>query len=302
MTGKLEGIFTPMLVPFDDRGEINEAELRRLVRWLIAKGSHGIHVNGSTGEAARLTSEERQRIVAITCDEAAGQVPVIAGTAEPNTRESLRVSHLYAELGACAVAVLPPFYYRVNQDSVYTHFAQIARDSPLDIVLYNIPAFATSIDLGTVQKLSQFERVIGIKDSSGDLPAMMRLISSIRPLRPDFSFLTGWEPVLVPMLLAGCDGGTHASANVIPEHLRRMFEAVCAGEIEQAIRLQYQMLPLFDLIVSHFEFPDGFRAAAELRGFSFGMPRQPLSAAAVEQRSSQKLGLQLLLAGLGATP
>jgi len=299
MAHKLEGIFTPMLIPFDTRGGINEAELRRLIRWLIDKGVHGLYPNGSTGEATRLTSEERQQIVKITTDESAGRVPVIAGMAEPNPRETLRLCHLYASLGVRAVAIVSPFYYRISQESVHAYFAEIARNSPADILLYNIPAFATPIDLGTIQKLSELPRIVGIKESSGDLPTMMRLINSIRPLRPGFSFLTGWDPVLVPMLLVGCDGGTCAIGNVLPEHLRRIFELVRAGEIQEAARLQDRMLPIFDLVLQDFEFPDGFRAAAELRGFSFGVSRQPLSVAQLEARAVHKRALEKLLLDFG---
>jgi len=297
-----EGIFTPMLVPFDSRGAVDEAELRRLIRWLIEKGAHGLYPNGSTGEATRLTAEERRRIVKVTCEEAAGRVPVIAGTAEANLHETLDACRSYAELGVAAVAVVAPFYYRVAPESVYAHFAEIARNSPVDILLYNIPAFATPIDGATVRKLAELPRVAGIKDSSGDVAAMMRLISSVRPLRPDFSFLTGWDAVLVPMLLIGCNGGTHASGNVIPECLGRVFELARAGNWEEAVRLQSRVLPLFDAMLQYFEFPDGFRAAAELRGFSFGAPRQPLTTKQLEQRQLYKASLEPLLSVLVPEP
>src|SRR5580704_6364998 len=112
MPAKLEGIFTPTLVPLDDRGQINEPELRRFVSWLIERGVHGLYPNGSTGEFPRLSRAERRRIVRITCDEARGRVPVLAGAAEANVKETLAACVAYAGMVARAVAIVSPFYDR----------------------------------------------------------------------------------------------------------------------------------------------------------------------------------------------
>src|SRR4051794_33603416 len=235
MSAKLQGIFTPTLVPLDEAGRIDEAELRRFVSWLIERGVHGLYPNGSTGEFTRFSSEERRRIVHIVCDENRGRVPVLAGAAEANVRETLAACEAYAGMGARAAAIVAPFYYKLTPESVYAYFAEIARHSPLDLTLYNIPMFASPIDVPTIRRLAEeFPRVIGIKDSSGDLAFMMRMMAAVRPIRPDFSFLTGWEAVLVPMLMIGCDGGTHASSNAVPEVTRRLYDLTRAGNLEEA--------------------------------------------------------------------
>ena len=299
MAAKLEGIFTPTVVPYDDRGEINEPELRRFLSFLIDKGVHGLYPNGSTGEFTRLSVEERRRIVRITCEEARGRVPVLAGAAEANVKETLAACETYAGYGARAVAIVSPIYYRLSPESVAAYFTQIAQNSPIDITLYNIPMFATPIDLPTIRKLAELPRIVGIKDSSGDLAFMMRMISAVRPARPDFSFLTGWEAVLVPMLVIGCDGGTHASSNVVPELTRSLFEMTRAGQIEEAMRLQYRILELFDAMLLPFEFPDGFRSAAEMRGFNLGRSRQPLSKSQEADSAVLQSVLKCILADFG---
>lgn len=298
-SSRIEGILVPTLVPLDSRGGIDEKELRRFLSWLIARGVHGIYPNGSTGEFTRFSAEERRRIVHIVCDEVGGRVPVIAGAAEANVRETLAACDLYARYGARAAAVVAPYFYRLSQESIYAYFREIALNSPLDITLYNIPSFANPIELPTLQRLAEYERIVGLKDSSGDLPFMMRMISAIRPVRPDFSFLTGWEAVLVPMLLAGADGGTHASANVAPEITRRLYELTRAGKIDEAMTLQQRFLPLFDAMLSPFEFPDGFRAGAELRGFNFGKSRQPASEVQLRSREHAQAAVERLLHDLG---
>jgi 4-hydroxy-tetrahydrodipicolinate synthase len=296
MPGKLEGIFTPTLVPLDERGHIHETELRRFISWLIDRGVHGLYPNGSTGEFTRFTAEERRRIVNIVADECRGRVPILAGAAEANVRETLAACEAYAGMGIRAVAIVSPYYFKLNAESVYAYFAEIARHSPVDLTLYNIPSFASPIDLRTVQSLAgEFPRVIGIKDSSGDLTFMMRMIAAVRPERPDFSFLTGWEAVLAPMMLIGCDGGTHASSNAVPELTRRIYDLARSGNYGVAMEWQYRLLQLFDIMISGFEFPDGFRAAAELRGFQFGAGRQPQTSAQVAERTRLSFLLQRLL-------
>ena len=299
MAEKIRGIFAPHIVPLDDHGRIDEPELRRYVDWLIEKGVDGLYPNGSTGEFVRFTAEERRRIIEIVCQQAAGRVPVLAGAAEANVQETLRACETYAGYGARAVAIVSPYYYKLSPESVYAYFATIARHSPIDVTLYNIPMFASPIDVPTVRRLVEFERIVGIKDSSGDLAFMMRLIAAVRPIRPDFSFLTGWEATLVPMLLVGCDGGTHATSGIVPELTRKVYRLTVDGQIAEAMALQYRLLELFDTMVLSADFPEGFRAAVELRGFKMGQSRQPLSDVQRIDRAALSRVLQCILADFG---
>ena len=299
---RLQGIFTPNIVPLDSSGEINEGELRRYVDWLIQRGVHGLYPNGSTGEFTRFSSEERRRIIEIITDQVAGRVPVLAGAAEANTRETIQACEHYHRLGARAVAIVAPFYYKLSAAGVYAYFKEIADNSPIDVTLYNIPMFASPIDVATVQKLAeQCPRIVGIKDSSGDLPHMMRMIAAVRPLRSDFSFLTGWDAALMPMLLIGCDGGTNATSGVVPEITRRLYDLTVAGQLDEARDLQYRLLQLFDTMIYSAEFPEGFRAAVTLRGFSMGHGRQPLSAEQRTDISALSNELQCMLSAHGFT-
>jgi 4-hydroxy-tetrahydrodipicolinate synthase len=301
-TNRLRGIFTPNIVPLDSRGEIDEPELRRYVDWLIERGVHGLYPNGSTGEFTRFTAEERVRIIEIIADQNRGRVPILAGAAEANVRETLRACERYHELGCRAVAIVSPFYFRLTPAGVYAYFKEIADNSPIDVTLYNIPMFASPIDVPTVRKLAEeCPRVVAIKDSSGDLPHMMRMIDAVRPLRPEFAFLTGWDAALMPMLLLGCDGGTNATSGVVPEITRKLYDLTLLGNLDAARNLQYRLLRLFDAMIYSAEFPEGFRAALRLRGIDTGKGRQPQSA--MQQLQLDKLSneLQCLLAAEGFT-
>ena len=278
MAERITGILTPNITPVDAHGRVDEQKLRGYVDWLIERGVDGLYPNGSTGEFVRFTAEERRQIVRIVVDQTAGRVPVLAGAAEANVKATIEACDAYGELGVRAVAIVAPFYYRLSSEGVYAYFREIAENVEVDVTLYNIPLFASPIDVDTVIRLAaEFPRVVGIKDSSGDLPNMMRMISAIRPMRDDFTFLTGWDASLAPMLLAGADGGTNATSGVVPELTRAIYKNVTDGSIEEAMRLQYQLIPLFDAMISLGEFPEGFRAGARSRGWDLGAGRVPLS-------------------------
>ncbi|MDA1015491.1 MAG: dihydrodipicolinate synthase family protein [Planctomycetota bacterium] len=301
-TQKLQGIFTPNLVPQDNCGNINESELRKYVDWLIERGVHGLYPNGSTGEFTRFTPEERRRIVAIIADQTRGRVPILAGAAEANVKETLSACEYYADIGVRAVAIVAPFYYKLGPSSVYAYFKEIGDNTPIDVTLYNIPMFASPIDVPTVQRLSEeCERIVAIKDSSGEIPHMIRMIDAVRPNRPDFAFLTGWDAALMPMMLIGCDGGTNASSGVVPEITRKLYDLTLAHRIEEARQVQYDLVKLFDTMIYSAEFPEGFRAAVELRGLRMGRGRQPMS---TEQRTDLETlsrTLQCMLSAHGFT-
>ena len=299
---RLTGIFTPNLVPLDSRQEINEPELRRYVDWLIDRGVHGLYPNGSTGEFTRFTVEERRRIISIVVDQTRGRVPILAGAAEANVRETIRACEYYHSLGVRAVAIVAPFYYKLSPAAVYAYFAEIGKNTPIDVTLYNIPLFASPIDVPTVQKLADnFEKIVAIKDSSGDIPHMIRMIKAVRPNRPEFSFLTGWDAALMPLLLIGCDGGTNATSGVVPEITRKLFDLTTTGRLDEALKVQYDLVSLFDTMIYSAEFPDGFRAAVNLRGFNMGVGRQPLSQEQKTDLVSLSKTLQCLLAEQGFT-
>lgn len=287
--GKLSGIFTPNMVPLDGGGKINEPEFRRYIEWLIEGGVHGLYPNGSTGEFTRFNQEERRRIIEIVVDQAKGRLPVLAGAAEANVKETIAACEYYYELDVTAVAIVSPFYYKLSPDNVYAYFREIGRHTPVDVTLYNIPMFASPIDVPTVRRLSEeCEKIVAIKDSSGDIAHMIRMIDAVRPNRPEFSFLTGWDPCLVSMFAIGCDGGTNAISGVVPRVTRKLFDLAMAGRVEEARKIQYQVCRLFDILLYSADFPEAFRTAVSLRGFKMGTGRQPLS----EQHKSTLIGIK----------
>ncbi len=173
-----------------------------------------------------------------------------------------------------------------------------AHSSPIDVTLYNIPMFANPIDIPTIRRLSELPHIIGIKDSSGDISFMLRMIAAVQPSRPDFVFLTGWEAALAPMLAIGCQGGTNASSGIVPEVTRKIYDLTTAGRLPEACCLQLKFLPLFDAMLVIGNFPDGFRAGVELRGFKVGSSRQPVGNVPPIDRDKLQRMIQSLLGEL----
>lgn len=276
---KLSGIFTPHMIPLDGQGRINEPEFRRMLDWLIDKGISGLYPNGSTGEFTRFSFEERKRIVQIAAEQSAGRVQILAGAAEADVQTTLEAATYYHELGCDAVAIVAPFYYRLSQEAVYAYFAEIANRTPIDLTLYNIPQFANDIANDTIKRLAaEHPRIIGIKDSSRDLPRFLNMIHEITPIRPDFVFLSGCEEMLLPALIMGADGGTIATSGVVPEVIMKLYHLARDGRIDEAREIQYRILDLIKLIIFGADFPAAVRHAISLRGFDMGQGRQPLSA------------------------
>lgn len=274
----ISGIYTPNLVPFREDGSINEPELRRMIGWLIDKGVGGLYPNGSTGEFIRLNFEERKRVIRIVAEETRSRVPILAGAAEANIGEVLEAARLYADLGCTAISLTGPYYYKVSQESVEEYFREIARQSPIDILLYNIPQFANEISLPVVERLAaDCPRIVGIKDSSRDFPRFVSTIAKLKKQRPDFTVLTGTEEILMPSLLMGGDGGTIATSGVVPEVIMKLYSDTRAGRLDEARRVQLKLMELIEAMFAAPIFPEGFRAAAALRGFDLGSSRQPLS-------------------------
>ncbi len=274
----IRGIYTPNLVPFLDDGRINEEELRRLVNWLIAKGVTGLYPNGSTGEFIRLSFEERKRVIQIVAEETRGRVPILAGAAESNLTLILEACRHYADLGCTAVSITGPYYYKVSQESIEHFFRELARTSPIDIVLYNIPQFSNEISVPVLTRLAlDCPRIVGVKDSSRDFPRFLTTLHAIKPQRPDFSCLIGCEEILFPSLLMGGDGGTIATSGVVPEVIMKLYQEFLNGNLDEARRIQLKLLDLINAMLYGTNFPEGFRAGMSLRGFNLGSTRQLLS-------------------------
>lgn len=274
---RFSGIFTPNIVIYDAAGAINYKEMERYISWLIDAGIHGLYPNGSTGEFVRLSAEERRDVVRLIADVNQGRVPILAGASEANIRDVIQMAEFYTEVGADAISLVPPYYYKISDASLYEYFAEIARNSPLDILLYNIPQFTQELTLDIMEDLLAFERIFGTKDSSRDLPRIINTMNRLRPHRPDYVVLNGCEEILLPSIVMGANGGTIATSGIIPEIIVELYDRTVANDLDRARELQYRILPLINLMLLGVNFPEGFKTGVAVRGFDVGPPRTVLA-------------------------
>ncbi len=288
---EFKGIFCPNIVIFDSAGRINYSEMERYVNWLIDAGIHGLYPNGSTGEFVRLSWEERQDVVRLIADVNGGRVPILAGASEANTRDVLKMAEFYASIDVDAISLVPPFYYKISDESLFEYFAEIAEESPLDILLYNIPQFTQELPLELMERLLPYERIFGTKDSSRDLPRLINTMHRLRAQRPDYVVLVGCEEILFPSVMMGASGGTIATSGIVPEVIVELYQQALANNVDRARTLQYRILDLINLMLLGVNFPEGFKTGVAVRGFDVGPARASTSPA--EQEYLLKLEAQI---------
>jgi 4-hydroxy-tetrahydrodipicolinate synthase len=286
-----KGIFCPNIVIFDSSGRINYGEMERYVNWLIEAGIHGLYPNGSTGEFVRLSWEERQEVARLIAEVNSGRVPILAGASEANTRDVLKMAEFYASIDVDAISLVPPYYYKISDESLFEYFAEIAEQSPLDILLYNIPQFTQELPLELMERLLPYERIFGTKDSSRDLPRLINTMHRLRAQRPDYVVLVGCEEILFPSVMMGASGGTIATSGIVPEVIVELYNQALANNVDRARTLQYRILDLINLMLLGVNFPEGFKTGVAVRGFDVGPARTSTSAG--EQEYLLKLEAQI---------
>lgn len=240
------GSIPALVTPFGEDGGFAEAAFRDLVEWQIAEGSSALVACGTTGEAATLTAAEHFGVVRVAVEQARGRVPVIAGAGSNDTAVARANLHAARQAGADAALMVPPYYNRPGQEGIFRHFEALAGDTPLPIVLYNVPArTVTDILPATVIRIVQaFPKVfVGIKDASG---ALARVTQHRLALGDVFAQLSGNDDLALAFNALGGIGCISVTANVAPR-LCAEFQAACAaGDHMRALALHDRLYPLHD--------------------------------------------------------
>lgn len=236
------GVIAAMTTPMTKEEEINELELRNQVKRFKSTGLHGLFCLGTNGEFFALTQEEKLHVIKIVIEENQGKLPVLAGTGCVTTRETVYLSQKAQELGATAVSVVTPYFGEVSQDKLISHFRTVAENIDIGVILYNIPArTGCSISYRTVEALAGMERIIGIKDSSGNFDHMLQYIEATGG---QFPVLSGNDSLILPALLAGAAGGIAATANLFPNKVSDIYRKWEQGKLEEAWEIQRGIRPI----------------------------------------------------------
>ena len=235
---KIKGIIPPLVTPLDGPDKLDEKGLLNLINHVTAGGVHGIFILGTTGELSRLSSSLRDVTIRKACDFAAGRIPVLVGISETSMDESLKLETTACEAGADAVLLAPPFYYHVEQDELLDYFIEMADRCNLPLFLYNMPSRTNiSISVETVVRAAREPGIVGIKDSSGDMLYLQKLLHALDGIG-EFPVIVGPEEILAQSVLSGASGGINGGANLFPELYVRLYEAAVEEDLVTIGRLQ----------------------------------------------------------------
>jgi 4-hydroxy-tetrahydrodipicolinate synthase len=290
----MHGTGVPIVTPFDSSGRVDRAQLRALVDWLEDRGVDFLVPCGSSGEAPLLTTDERITVVETVAE--ATPLPVLAGTGQEGYEPTLETTERAATAGADAALVVTPSYYGTDEEALAAYYRDLADDSPIPIYLYSVPKFTDcALTPETVASLAAHENVAGIKDSSGSLEAIQRLVR----LTADESFavLVGSGSFYAAGLAAGADGGVLALSNVVPGRASEIYRLHDADEGDAARILNADLVELNRAVTARYGVP-GIKAALDARNRPAGSLRRPLQPLAGTTRRDLE---SVLEDALGAT-
>jgi 4-hydroxy-tetrahydrodipicolinate synthase len=275
MTSSLSGVLVALATPFSADGSVDETTLRALVDRTIDGGVHGVVACGSTGEFSAMTSEERRLVVETVVDQAAHRVPVVAQTGSTSTAEAIRLCQHAQAAGADVVMPVAPYYEPLSVEETLTYLRDVANSVDIPVMLYNLPV-ATGIDLhpDSVGALArEVENIRYIKNTTVDMAQSAQLIHNYGDVIATF---VGWDSLLLSALAEGAAGVMAGTGNVVPTELVAVYDAVNAGNLEQARQAWARVYPLIDAIMAH-PFIPAVRAGLEAVGFPIGPPRPPVA-------------------------
>lgn len=295
---RFTGSAVALVTPFTADDRVNEEALRGLVRFHAREGTDALVVCGSTGEAATMTPEEQRRAVEVVVDENDGALPVIVGCGGSATREVVRLAEQAIDAGAHALLVSAPPYNKPTQQGLIAHMRAVldATDAPL--IVYNVPGrSAVNIQPSTIAELAQDERVIGVKEASGDLSQVAELA---RLVGERLALWSGNDDQVLPLMSLGGSGVISVLANVAPAATHEMASAYLEGDPQRATRVQLRYLPLIQALFVESN-PIPVKMAVGMLGHDVGTLRPPLGAAtdATRRRLEQTMRELGLLDGGG---
>jgi 4-hydroxy-tetrahydrodipicolinate synthase len=245
---QIRGSIAPLVTPFTDDGDVDHDGLRRLVRWQLAAGTHGISLGGSTGEPSAQSIAERAEAIRTVAAEVGDGVPFLPGTGSAKLAETLELTAAAREAGADAVLVITPYYARPTQEALYVWYSTVAREFPdLPIVAYNVPS-RTAVEIApeTVGRLFRdHDNFVGVKETTKDFEHFSRVLHAAGP---DLLVWSGIELLCLPILPLGGAGFVSALANIAPAAVAQMYDTAVAGDAKRAREIHYGVHPLVDLL------------------------------------------------------
>jgi 4-hydroxy-tetrahydrodipicolinate synthase len=283
---KFGRLLTAMVTPFDAKGRVDYAQAKRLAKALLASGSDGLVVSGTTGESPTLTMDEKLRLFAEIRTVMPAKATMVAGTGNYNTQESIELTKEAEKTGVDACLLTVPYYNKPSQEGLYQHFKAIAGATKLPCIVYNVPSrTVTNMTAETTIKLSKIDNIAGVKEASADFGQIARIIDG---MDKDFIVYSGNDADTFPILGLGGYGVIGVITHLVGKQYKKMMDNFFAGRIEEAAKLHRHFIPLVNTMFM-IGSPMPIKYALNYVGFRVGKPRLPLvepdekTRAAIEQ-------------------
>lgn len=266
-------IITAMVTPFNDQGDLDFDRLEQLIEHLLATGSQGILVAGTTGEGPTLTEQEKLALIRRTVKLVAGRVPIIAGTGTNNTQTTIDFTNRVAEIdGVAAALVVVPYYNKPDQRGMLAHFKAVAAASKLPLLIYNIPGrTGVTMEVATIAELAQDQNIIGLKDCTGNV----NLSRIVEQVPADFLVYTGEDADALAAKTIGAQGVISVASHLFGKELTKMYQAVEQGNYLAAADLMRKLTPAMSAMFSA-PSPSPTKAALNHLGILVGGCRLPI--------------------------
>lgn len=282
------GSLVALITPFS-QGRLDESALRRMVDFQIEQGTNGLVPVGTTGESPTLTEAEHKRVIEIVVEQAAGRVKVLAGAGSNNPVESIEYARCAQSVGADGALVVVGYYNRPSQEGIYQHFRLLHDSTDIPLVVYNIPPRAVvDVEAKTMHRLAQLERVMGVKDATGNLG---RISEERHLIGDDFAYLSGDDITSVAYNAVGGKGCISVTGNLVPALCAQMQQACQVGDFATALTLHDKLIPLHMALFEE-PSPAGAKYAASLLGLCSDEVRLPIVAICDETRRAIEAGLR----------
>lgn len=287
MTGFFKGTATALVTPFDEWG-VNEGALIQMIQSQIEGGIDALVICGTTGESAAMTDKEREFALSCAITAAKGRIKIIAGTGSNCTENAVRLSKMAQRLGADGLLVVTPYYNRCTQTGLYEYYKTVASAVEIPVLCYNVPS-RTGINLlpETMDKIAEIKNIAGIKEASGNMSQILRILSLIKGRCDLYS---GDDMLNLPILACGGSGVISVVSNLAPQKVNAMVKAVFHENYTLARSLAEELLPLIDACFCEGN-PIPVKEGLNLLGFHAGLPRPPLTRLSEEHRFLMKEAL-----------
>lgn len=292
---KVEGVFTPTITPFTKDGEIFVEGIREFTGFLIEKGIKGFYINGSYGLGPVMTIKERKKSAEAFIENAKGKVTTIVHVGSPSLDATIELAKHAEDIGADAVASVPPFYYKYKEENIKLYFEKLVSSVNIPVFAYNNPATTgNTITPMLLKELAEIG-VVGVKDSSFNIVMFWEFIDTIKYVKRDFIFIIGTEALMLPAIMAGASACISGLSNVFPELNVELYNLIKKGEYRKAVEKQLTVVKARKIIHSVSTYPACY-SVLKIRGIDVGYPKPPFKPITKEQVENivsefKKLGL-----------